>query len=461
MQILLQRTWGEIAELISHSESALLVLQIINQVSRRNWCFQTTFDAHNLNNLYISSDTELKLEDFESIANGVVVELFNCNSISFTSRMGQTIEADVTHCRSNPPPNNILVLVNTISRQQPGIMLSGYCGAVLPQELSNMTKVEETFRRFTWFGTKQYTRYRHKLLWKCLTQQREFCAEDWEAQTKRLHPTSLKFTAQKSISFAPHNSGTINLLTFSGLHEDKLFHGKFGEVDPTQVDANFWQELFSKTKSKWYIEFDEQVLRARYHQELTPYALVTAALAMVKEVVASESATEIFKDFRASVQQTAKTKSAKDLKDRQLAANHRAKVVWQGKELMCEPEGETEVVYLLAKLEALDQALPVSHFALREYTPSAGIDALADYQISEVSKSEVLSPIEIEHKFENFLKHGHPLEQVSMIVCWKMITPRSNDLKMIKPGLYQYHSDANHIWVIVIRDILGIEVHKQ
>ena len=50
---------------------------------------------------------------------------------------------------------------------------------------------------------------------------------------------------------------------------------------------------------------------------------------------------------------------------------------------MLVPSNENEVLVLLSKLEALN-ALPFHEFILWEYTPRAGIDAIASYQIEEV-----------------------------------------------------------------------------
>lgn len=461
MELLLLRTWEEIAELISHSNNALLVLQLINQVSHRNWHFETTFDSHNHNNLYIASDPPLELHEFKGIVNGVVTEIFNCNSIIFCSSAENTIGADIAHYRTTTPLNNILEFTTRTNRHSRGIYLDGFWGTIQPPEMGNPNKVEETIRKYTWFATNKYAHYHHKLTWECGATSKDFVAEDWHSLTTRLFPNSERFSHEQQVNFGSDNTGNVRFETFSGLIENKLFHGKFGEMDLTQVYPEFWTLLRDKTKSNWNIEFDEQTLRVRYHQELTPYASVMAVLLKITEVIIGTAELNNFKQYREKLLLLEKTRSATNLSMRQLAATKRPKVMWQGKELMCEPEGETEVVCLLAKLETIKHALPVAHFSLLEYTPNAGIDALANYQISNVYKSEVLSPVELEFKFENFFKHDHPLEQVSMIICWKMRTPLDQNLTSIKAGLYQYRSEVNHIWVIVIRDILGIEVLQQ
>ena len=464
MEILLLRTWEEITELISHSNNALLVLRIINQVSHRNWHFETTFDSHGHNNLYIASDPPLELHEFKDIVNGVVTEIFNCNSIIFCSNAENTIGADIAHYRTTTPLNNILEFTTSTNRHSQGIYLDGFWGTVLPPEMVNPNKVEDTIQKYTWFATNKYAHYHHKLTWECGATRTDFVAEDWQSLATRLFPNSKRYSHEQQVNFGSGNTGNVRFETFSELIENKLFHGKFGEMDLTQVNPEFWTLLRNKTQSNWNIEFDEQTLRVRYHQELTPYASVIAALLKITEVILGAAEKTNFKKYREELLLSEKTRSAKNLSMRQLAATKRPKVVWQGKELMCEPEGETEVVCLLAKLETIENALPVAKFSVREYTPGPGIDALANYQISDDYKSEVLSPVEFEFKFKNFIDHGHPFEQVSMIICWKLgklTKPHVDKLEPKKPGLYGYRSEVNYIWVIVIRDILGIEVLQQ
>ena len=457
MQILLSRTWEELLDLVVRPSSALLVLQVVNRVSHRNWNFVTTFDANNQNNLHISSDPALQLTDFEDIANGIVVELFRCKTMVFRSPDGKLLNANIVENLRKVPRTNLLEFSSSTTTEPGGICLYGFCGTRLPSEMGDREKVKQALARYTWFGTESYARYRHKLRWKCLGIETEFPAKTPGGITQHTI-TELSFKKEHSLICGANNVGKVKYATHSGLANNSLVHGRFGELDPVQ-HVEFWQEVHRISGRNWYIEFEEESLRMRYHQELTPSLLLATVLDEILTILQRITATDDFQHYLRTLQLEVINVSAAKLKDRQEKARSRAKVYWNGKELMCAPLAEAEVVCLLSKMELLPNALPLANFKIREYTPKSGIDALADYQINSGSRTETLSPVELEYSFENFLTHQHPPEQVGMVICWSMGFQIGKNMTRVEPGLYQYRENTNQLWVIVMSEILGVEVN--
>jgi len=146
------------------------------------------------------------------------------------------------------------------------------------------------------------------------------------------------------------------------------------------------------------------------------------------------------------------------LKNRQEYMYYRTQLFFNDKYIGYSPTSENEVMLLLAKLEAMD-ALPLAHFQILEYTPQIGIDALADFQITETSMLQKLAPIELESHFENFIRHGHPIQQVAMIVCWDFQSESIVDrlsLNKTEDWLYQYNTDDGSCPILVLSKLTGI-----
>ncbi len=457
MQILLSRTWEELHELVIRPSSALLVLQVTNQISHRNWNFVTTFDANNRNNLHISSDPALQIADFQDIANGVVVEIFRCKTMVFCSPDGNLLTADIDEYHRLVPRTNLLEFSISTATQPAGIYLYGFCGTKLPSEMGSKEKVQQALGSYTWFNTASYARYNHKLTWKCLGDETVFQGKTLGGAAQR-SATELSFEKQQSLNCGTNNVGKVKFGTHFGLAKNILVHGRFGELDPVQ-HSDFWQEINRISGCNWYIEFDEGSLRMRYHQELTPSLMVATILGEILTLFRNIILTLDFQHYLRTLQLEVVKFSAAKLKERQEKARTRAKVYWKGQELMCAPQAEAEVICLLSKMEVLPNALPLANFMIQEYTPKSGIDALANYQIKTGSRSESLIPVELEYSFENFLSHQHPPEQVGMVICWSVGSLMTKNMTRVEPGLYQYRENTNQLWVIVMCEILGVEVY--
>jgi len=176
-----------------------------------------------------------------------------------------------------------------------------------------------------------------------------------------------------------------------------------------------------------------------------------AILASVVEVLGSNA----FADFELEINIEKNKRAAQLLRDRQENAQTRPRLFVGDRMFGYEPRSENEVMMLLAKLEAMG-ALPISSFQLVEYTPKLGIDALADIRIDDTGMTMPLAPIELELNFENFISHGHPIQQVAMIVCWRFrssMTITRLDLEKIHSWLYQYTTGDGSCYVLILSEI--------
>jgi hypothetical protein len=54
-----------------------------------------------------------------------------------------------------------------------------------------------------------------------------------------------------------------------------------------------------------------------------------------------------------------------------------------------------------------------------EYTSRAGIDALANFQLTSSAAPQMFAPVEFEFDLENYFEHEHPLQQTALIICWQ------------------------------------------
>ncbi len=124
------------------------------------------------------------------------------------------------------------------------------------------------------------------------------------------------------------------------------------------------------------------------------------------------------------------------------------------------PTNENQLVALFLKLEAR-QALPF-YCRVLEYTPKSGIDAIGEFALADGGLREMYAPIEFEHEFESFVKHGHPVNHTKLIVCWSADQGRGKDLVASnrRPWLRYYEIGDCNIPVIVVKHLPGITMEK-
>ena len=150
--------------------------------------------------------------------------------------------------------------------------------------------------------------------------------------------------------------------------------------------------------------------------------------------------------------------TANDLEARQNRLRSTRMVYYRGAPLLQEPRSEKDVLALYFKLEGAG-ALPVESCCVLEHTPARGTDAIGHFRISSADAPNPFALIEFEHRFANFLAHGHSARHVDLIICWSGSTKDS--LRPTKHRwLMSYTADdiAKTVPVILLGSIPGLEI---
>lgn len=449
----LARTWRELATFASQPPNPLAIVDVLNRVSHRNWHFVLWFDEHNANHLTLNTDPALTLEDVRKVIDGTVPELFLSSAIEVRLGDGTVLVGDVRGCIDTPPADNRFVLKRRADAPgDVGITLCGFFGDKLPAQYQNDVAVAQALRARTWFGCKMFASYGHEVLWQCVSRFGcTFGHRDW--MEDRLGADVPRFRKQVSLMADGAHIGNVLLATSRNVDHASVFHGRYGYIDTTASERNFG----SLDGTHWLVELEDFALELTSNRVLAPYSqgrkLLDAAKRTIRDVMDSPD----FTAYRTAEDAEKKRKQANRLRMRQEKAQKRSQVAFGGEPMMCVPSCETEVISLLSKLEA-SNALPLAHFQLVEYTPREGIDALAHFQISETSQRILWGPIELEYTLGNFFLHEHPVEQVSMIVCWE--ADDEHPLDPAQEGLYRLKHSPHNPWVLVLSQIPGIEIRE-
>lgn len=450
----LSRTWEELAAIVSRRSSPLDIVELLNLVRPRNWTFRISFDERSRNVLQISADPPLTEGELFQLADGTVAALFNCDELTLAAPSA-VLRADLRANLAEPPRTNLLDLERCDQRGDPGIRLVGFHGKRLAAEASDKRAIGTWLRERTWFGSRARVRPYKTVHWQCMASYFEFTqSKDWIDEVCAGHPS---FECEAAIEVGSRHAGRVFVALAPANADAHFHHSRFGRLDPKRIDRRFWIGLATPDLG-CLVELEEPSLIVGFDREMGPFTRAQEVLQAAKNSVMSVLSSDDCRAFMAAEERRRLEQSAAHLRQRQENALLRARVVWAGKDLMCVPRGEQEVVYLLGKLEALG-ALPLSSFCLREYTPKSGIDALVDYQVDSTGQSVKLGPVELEHSFLNFFAHEHPLQQVGMIICWdRGIEEEDGRLRFVRPGLFRFTDGENSAWLLVLSEISGLEV---
>ena len=209
----------------------------------------------------------------------------------------------------------------------------------------------------------------------------------------------------------------------------------------------------------WIVEIGSEALKQTTIRGGHTRKLLNQLIGSVENARISITKSTLFQEYKQKIESEQHIKSAHNLKIRQERARVGNRVLFKGEPLMLVPSNENEVLLLLAKLEALN-ALPFHEFFLWEYTPRAGIDAIASYQIREVEAQSMFVPIELEYHFENFDDHGHPYHQVKLVTCWDFRKAETAaKLHKHNEWLYEYRNDTS-FFIIVLSRIPDLQIEE-
>ena len=190
---------------------------------------------------------------------------------------------------------------------------------------------------------------------------------------------------------------------------------------------------------------------------LIPTAQSDVVLQEVHSYLASIAASDALRDFLCRVSGIRESHAADRIHERRDALRARRRVFFSGRELLQEPTSENDVLGLYFKLEGAN-AIPFHTCQVLEHTPKRDTDAIGHFRIRARDVGSTYALIEFEHKFANFIEHGHSVAHVDLIICWS--TSKTDGLtRTEKPWLQLYHVSNRTIPVLVLQHIPRLEVH--
>jgi len=449
MQLILRRTHEEIYEHNLRGTGKPDLLRMLNVVSPRSWKFTFNFTADQGTDLHISCTPSLTLEEFTSIADGSIPELFNASSLVFISLDETVFEGQIEIKR-----NNTIDMQYIQTDHSKGILLKNYMRGPLPPSFSNYYTISHYLHTETWFGS-EFLRREHgskKCEWIIFGKREEILPSTWI----KFSDSVPKFKLERSIDLGD-KSVYYYLASSTDLPKGfNVMHSRLGPFPKIQPLTKRIVDFLKNTPIS--IEINETELQYESDGELGPISLVRSITKEIIETTQEVLRSNEFARFQSEVKNEKLRLAAKALKNRQEKMRYRTQLYFNDKYIGYAPISENEVMLLLTKLEAME-ALPLAHFQMLEYTPQVGIDALADLQLKETSMMQKLAPIELEFHFESFIRHGHPIEQVAMIVCWDFQAESVVErLQLSKETdyLYQYTTADGSCTVLVLSQLPGI-----
>ena len=445
IQLNLQHTCSEIFTYLGVSPNPLRIAELINRVQPSCWTFRFAFDSIGQTILQIDCDSTISDNDVLTLIDGSLKEVFFADSLSL-QQTDKSLTVNICELFKNLPSSNEITLRDNPSKDtDPLLTLNGFGRShTTPRELQDISTVYSYFFQNTWMGAPDFADSAYYIRWIVFAE--EFVIQPQNRYINKLGSTDY-FTMQTNLYDTDGiHIGHATFYTSSSLSKNELYT-MFGPVHPQKEN---W--LIKKNKDPyWIVEIGSETLkRTTIRGGHTP-KLINELVDSVENARISITESTLFQDYKQKIESEQQIKSAHNLKIRQERAQVGNRVLFEGKTLMLVPSNENEVLLLLAKLEALN-ALPFHEFLLWEYTPRAGIDAIASYQIREVEAQSMFVPIELEYHFENFDDHGHPYHQVNLVTCWDFrdnATP--SKLHKHNEWLYEYRNDASFFIVVLSR----------
>ena len=449
----LQHTCSEIFTYLGSSPNPLRITELINRVRPSCWSFRFAFDGTGRTTVQIDCDQPIGDNDALMLIDGSLKEVFFANSL----RLCQTeraVTANIRELRKNLPPSNQITLRNSPSKRPDSLLtLNGFGrSATTPKDLQKISTVRSYFWENTWLGAPDFADSAYYIRWIMF-------AEEYVIRPKNRYISKLESTDYFTTQTNLYNRGGVyighaSFYTTPSLRKDELYT-MFGPVQPEKEN---W--LIRKGKDPyWIVEIGSEVLKRTTIRGGYTRKLIDELVDSVESAKISVTESNLFQTYKQKIQWEQQTKSSDSLKTRQERARVGNRVLFKDKPLMLVPSNENEVLVLLAKLETLN-ALPFHEFRLWEYTPRAGIDAIASYQIREVDAQSMFIPIELEYHFENFDDHGHPYHQVKLVTCWDFRNPdTASRLHKHNDWLYEYRNETS-FFIVVLSRIPNLQIEE-
>ena len=410
IELSLRQTWYNIGEHCSSKPVPLRIVEIINHISPRSWSFRFSFGTNGRTNIEIDCHPALSDADALALVASAPEELFFAerlhlrqNSRYFTSDVGEALDkrqfSNVAVFRSSEHSGTALLVVEGAWRSN-----------IIPTEVQSSSVVRDYMWEHTWMGSPSSGRGGHEVQWKVLaTDETIYPGDRYEEKLGHglVCDVSVDLTADEDVHLGNATFRTSPTLQNEGVYSI------FGPLDMGYTT----RRIRRASDQCWVVEVGGKALEDTTFVGAPTAGLVRGlALALDKAQIQVEASA----GYQAHVEALSRKQlivAAERLKERQERALAGERVTIGGDDLMLVPSNENEVLVLLCKMEALG-LLPFHHFRLWEYTAKVGIDALATYQLSETGKVTQFAVLELEYRYENFFLHGHPHNQVDLLVCW-------------------------------------------
>lgn len=451
IQLNLQHTCSEIFTYLGVSPNPLRIVEVVNRVQPSCWTFRFTFNSAGRTIVQIDCDHPISDNDVLTLIDGSLKEVFFADSLSL-HQTEKTLTVNICELfKSLPSSNQITLRDNPPKDTDSLLVLNGFGRShTTPNGLQNISSVRSHFWENTWLGAAGFVDSVYYIRWIIFAE--EYVIHPQNRYINKLGTTDY-FTMRTNLYDTDGiHIGHANFYTSPLLKKNELYT-MFGPVHPQREN---W--LITKNKDPyWIVEIGSDVLKRTTIRGGHRRKLINHLTDSVENARISITESTSFQDYEQKIESEQQIKSAHNLKIRQERARVGNRVLFKGEPLMLVPSNENEVLVLLSKLEALN-ALPFHEFLLWEYTPRAGIDAIASYQIREVEAQSMFVPIELEYHFENFDDHGHPHHQVNLVTCWDFRDGETAE-KLYKHNewLYEYRDDAS-FFVVVLSRIPNLQI---
>ena len=448
----LRRTWYEISEHLNSNPHPLRIAGLVNRVSPRCWTFRFTFDSTSRISVEIDCAPTASDHDARALLDGLLEEALFADAL-YLRQAGKYLTEDISRLLRDSPSSNLITLRNSDRKADFLLALKGFCQSdYAPPEIQRSLAIRSYFLENTWLGSPDFADSEHCIRW--IVFGTEELIRPGDRYETKLGSTDI-FTIQANLYNT--NGGHIGQASFhtSPSLEDDEIYTMFGPLVPKPKD---WLNR-SREDPRWIVEIGSQILTQNVVEGKPTTRLINELVGSIEKARASVADSDCFQDYKQNIQRKQQAKAANRLKERQKRAQTADKVVFKDKPVMLVPSNENEVIVLLCKLEAL-HALPFHEFLLWEYTSRVGIDAIASYQIRETDVPSVFSAIEVEYHFENFSDHGHPHNQVDLVICWDFRDGEApTELRQHSECLFEYRNSES-FFLVVLSHIPNLQVKR-
>ena len=447
----MQQPWSKISDYLnSGAANPLRIAELINRVSPCSWTFNFTFDSTNQAKLDIDCDLTVPDDHTLSLFDGSLEEIFFANSLCFRQGKKQ-FTANVSRLLEDPPPSNEIAIQVLEEEANFLITIEDFWHTNLtPSEIQKDSIISSYFFQNTWLGSPDFADSKHCIHW--IVFGKEYLIQPGNRYKTKLGSTDTFITQEELYNANGDCIGQAYFQTSPSLKEDEIYT-TFGPLNPKNQN---WLTR-KRNDPHWVVEISSETLTQAMIQGAPTTRLINELVDSIEEVQGLVRKSNHFQNYEREIQRKRKVKAANLLNKRQEKVKTREKVIFKDKPLMLVPSNENEVIVLLSKLEALN-ALPFHEFILWEYTSRTGIDAIASYQIEDVDVSSQLMAVEVEHYFENFFDHGHPHNQVNMVICWDFRDGEApTELHPQDKWLFEYRNDKSFS-VVVLSHIPNLKV---